>query len=154
VIEPMTSKVPMWFWVVAVVALLWNIMGGMIFLTEMFSQEALMEGMTDEQKAWVRSTPSWIYFVFGLSVATGLLGSIGLLLRRNFPVILFSISFVAVLVQMIYTMVIAGGLQVMGPSGAVMPVIVTVLAFIWLVASIYFNRQGWLSNTNRHPAAT
>ncbi len=152
--EPMTSKVPMWFWIVAVVALLWNIMGGMIFLTEMFAQEAAMEGMTDEQKAWVRSTPSWIYFVFGISVVTGLLGSIGLLMRRNFPVIVFSISFVAVLVQMIYTMVIAGGLQIMGPSGAVMPAIVIVLAFIWLVASIYFNRQGWLSNANRHPSGT
>jgi hypothetical protein len=152
--QPLISKVPMWFWVVAAVALLWNIMGGMVFLTDMFAQEAAMEGMTEEQKAWVRSTPSWIYFVFGVSVVTGLLGSVGLLLRRNFPVISFSISFVAVLVQMTYTMVIAGGLQVMGPSGAVMPVIVTVLAFIWLVASIYFNRQGWLSNANRHPAGT
>lgn len=150
--EKSNSKVPMWFWVVAVVALLWNIMGSAIFLTEVFAQEAAIEGMSDAQKAWVRSTPSWIYFVFGVSVVTGLLGSVGLLMRMNNSVIVFAISLVAVLIQMIYTMVIAGGLQVMGPSGAVMPAIVIILAFTWLVASIYFNRQGWLSRANSHSA--
>ncbi len=151
-IEQLTPKVPRWFWVIAVIAMLWNIMGGMIFMTEMFAQEAAVAGMSDAQKAWVLSTPSWVYFVFGISVVTGLLGSVGLLMRASFSVILFSFSFVAVLVQMVYTMVIAGGLQVMGPSGAVMPGIVIVLAFTWLVVSIYFNRQGWLSHANRHPA--
>lgn len=146
------SMVPVWFWVVAVVALLWNIMGSMIFLTELFAQEAAMEGMSDEQKAWVRSTPSWIYFVFGISVVTGLAGSVGLLLRTNKSVLLLAVSFVSVLIQMTYTMIIAGGLQVMGPSGAVMPAIVVVLSVVWLVASMYFNRQGWLSNANRNPA--
>ncbi|MBL8891431.1 MAG: hypothetical protein JNL67_15740 [Planctomycetaceae bacterium] len=146
------SKAPLWFWAIAVVALLWNLMGGMIFLMEMFAQEAAMEGMTDTQKAWVRATPSWIYVVFGVSVLTGLLGSVGLLWRMQNSVILFSISLVAVLIQMIYTMVIAGGLQVMGPSGAIMPAIVIVLAFTWLFASIYFSRQGWLCRASSHTA--
>ncbi|MBL8855504.1 MAG: hypothetical protein JNK57_16170 [Planctomycetaceae bacterium] len=92
--------------------------------------------------------------MFGISVVTGLLGSVGWLMRRNFPVILFPISFVAVVVQMIHAMVIASGVQVMGPSGAVMSAIVIVLACIWVVVSIYFNCQGWLSNANRYPAGT
>ena len=56
----------MWFWVIAAVALLWNIMGCVILFSEVFAQEALMESMTEEQKEWSRSTPGWIYFVFAI----------------------------------------------------------------------------------------
>ena len=68
-----------------------------------------MESMTEEQKEWSRSTPSWIYFVFAISVSAGVAGSICLLMRKRLAVLLFAISFVAVLIQMVHTMLIAGG---------------------------------------------
>jgi hypothetical protein len=142
--EPPSISVPAWFWVIAVVALLWNIMGCVILLSEVFAQEAMMESMTEEQKEWSRSTPSWIYFVFAISVSAGVAGSICLLMRKRLSVLLFTISFVAVLIQMVYTMLIAGGLQVMGPSGAVMPAVVIMLSIAWLLFSLYFKGKGWL----------
>ncbi|MDG2015400.1 MAG: hypothetical protein P8J33_17985, partial [Pirellulaceae bacterium] len=87
-------------------------------------------------KDWVRSTPSWVYILFAISVSTGLAGSIFLWVRNRYCVVLYSISLGAVLHQMIYTMVIAGGLQVMGPSGAVMPTIVILLAVTWLIYAV------------------
>ena len=137
-------SVPPWFWGIAVVALLWNILGCVILLTEVFAQEAMMESMTDAQKEWSRSTPSWIYFVFAISVSSGVAASICLLLRKKLSVQLFTISFVAVLIQMVYTMLVAGGLEVMGPSGAVMPAIVVTLSIVWLLFSLYFKARGWL----------
>jgi hypothetical protein len=142
--ERQKVSVPLWFWVIAVVALLWNIMGCVILLSEVFAQEAMMESMTEEQKEWSRSTPSWIYFVFAISVSAGVAGSICLLMRKRLSVLLFTISFVAVLIQMVYTMLIAGGLQVMGPSGAVMPAVVIMLSIAWLLFSLYFKGKGWL----------
>ena len=142
--EQQKVSVPLWFWVIAVVALLWNIMGCVILLSEVFAQEAMMESMTEEQKEWSRSTPSWIYFVFAISVSAGVAGSICLLMRKRLSVLLFTISFVAVLIQMVYTMLIAGGLKVMGPSGAVMPAVVIMLSIAWLLFSLYFKGKGWL----------
>lgn len=136
--------VPLWFWGIAVVALLWNILGCVILLTEVFAQEAMMESMTDAQKEWSRSTPSWIYFVFAISVCSGVAGSICLFVQKRLSVQLFTISFVAVLIQMVYTMWVAGGLEVMGPSGAVMPAIVITLSIVWLLFSLYFKAKGWL----------
>ncbi len=104
----------------------------------------MIESMTDEQKEWARSTPSWIYVVFAISVSTGVAGSICLLMRNKLSVPLFSASFAAVLVQMLYTMLIAGGLQVMGPSGAVMPALVVLLSIAWLLFSLFSKRKGWL----------
>jgi uncharacterized membrane protein len=137
-------SVPLWFWGIAVVALLWNILGCVILLSEVFAQEAMMESMTDAQKDWTRSTPSWIYFVFAISVSSGIAASICLLVRNKLSVQLFTISFVAVLIQMVYTMWIAGGLEVMGPSGAVMPAIVVTLSIVWLLFSLHFKSRGWL----------
>ena len=61
------SAVPFWYWVIAAVALLWNLLGCAIFAMEVFAQEAGMENMTEAQKEWARSTPGWIYFVYGLA---------------------------------------------------------------------------------------
>jgi hypothetical protein len=142
--EQTRTSTPIWFWVVAVVALLWNIMGGMIFLTEVFAQESMMESMTEPQKEWTRSTPMWIYVVFAIAVITGLAGSVCLLMRNRLAVPLFIVGFVAVVIQMVYTMVIAGGLQIMGPSGAIMPAVVVTLALVWLLFSLHFKSKGWL----------
>ena len=144
--EQQRVAVPAWFWGIAAISLLWNIIGCAIFLAEFFAQDAMIESMTNEQKQWARSTPRWIYFDFAISVGTGVAGSLGLLMRRRLSVPLFSISLVAVLIQMAYTMLIAGGLQVMGPSGAVMPTLVIAFSIAWLLFSLFSNGKGWLTS--------
>lgn len=141
--QPKTS-VPIWYLVIAAIALLWNIMGCMILLSEVFAKEAMMESFSEVQKEWSRSIPVWIYIVFAISVGSGIAGSICLLMRKRMSVALFIVSFVAVLVQMAYTMLIAGGLQVMGPSGAVMPGFVVLLSIAWLSFSLFSKSKGWL----------
>ncbi len=138
--------VPGWYGKVAAVALLWSLLGCAIFGMELFGQEAAMESFTEAQKQWARDTPGWIYFVFGLAVSTGVAGSVGLLLRRGWCVAVYAIGLAAVLVQMAYTMVIAGGLQVMGPSGAIMPGVVIVFAGLLLWYSRSARTKGWLFN--------
>lgn len=142
--EESRVSVPRWFWIFAVVALLWNLMGCMIFLSEVFAKEAMMESFTAEQKEWSRAIPFWIYLVFAISVVSGVAGSIALLKRVRLAVPCFAVSFVAVVVQMGYTMLIAGGLRVMGPSGAVMPVLVVTLSMGWLFFAKYSSNRHWL----------
>lgn len=136
--------VPVWYWVIAGVALLWNLLGCAFFGMELFAREALMESMTAPQKEWARSIPGWIYFFYGLAVSTGVLGSIGLILRKGWATLMFAISLVAVIVQMGYTMIIGGGLRVMGPSGLVMPLLVIGIAAALLWFSRFARSRGWL----------
>jgi hypothetical protein len=136
--------VPRWHWAIATAALLWNLMGCAIFATEIFAQEAAMKSWTEAQKAWAQSIPSWIYFVYAVAVVSGVAGSIGLFLRKAWSVFLFGISLPAVLIQMVYTMLIAGGLQAMGPSGLVMPALVIVFAAALLWYAWFAKGKGWL----------
>jgi hypothetical protein len=142
------SAVPVWYWVIAAVALLWNLMGCAFFGMELFAQEAGMAFMTEAQKEWVRSTPGWIYFVYGLAVSSGVVGSIGLFLRKGWTTRMFAISLVAVIVQMVYTMIIGGGLQVMGPSGLVMPAVVIGIAAALLWFSRFVRSRGWFGQVS------
>ena len=139
------SSVPRWYWVIAAVALLWNLMGCAFFAIEIFAQEAAMESMTQAQKEWARSIPRWIYFVYGVAVTTGVAGSIGLFLRKNWTIATFAICLAAVTVQMVYTMLIGGGLQVMGPSGLVMPSMVIGIAAALLWFSWFARSRGWFA---------
>jgi hypothetical protein len=132
--------------VIAVVALLWNLMGCASFAIHLFAMEPMMESMTEDQKQWARSTPGWIYFVFGLAVFTAMAGNIGLLLRKGWTIPMFAISLVAVIVQMGYTMIIAGGLQVMGPSSAVMPALVIGIAAALLGFSWFAKSRNWIGS--------
>lgn len=147
--EEMTTNskaaVPVWYWVIAAVALLWNLLGCAAFAMEMFAQEAAMASMTEAQKEWVRSIPGWIYLVYGVAVATGVAGCIGLLLRQSWAITAFRISLAAVVVQMVYTMIIQGGLQAMGPAGAIMPSLVTIIAGLLLWFATFAKGRGWLT---------
>ena len=136
--------VPGWYWLIAVVALLWNLMGCATFGMEIFAQETMLEGMTAEQQEWARNVPGWIYIVYALAVFTGVGGSVGLLMRRGWSALLLAISLVAVLVQMSYTMIVSGGLEVMGPSGAIMPAVVIIIAGILAWFSCAAKGKGWL----------
>ena len=142
--EDPRASVPRWCWLFAAAALLWNLMGCMIFLSEVFAKEAMMESFTEEQKEWSRAIPIWVYVVFAISVLSGVIGSIVLLLRHKLATHCFAVSFVAVVTQMGYTMLVAGGLKVMGPSGAVMPVLVTMLSMVWLCFAKYSSTKCWL----------
>ncbi len=137
------SAVPLWYWAIAAAALLWNLLGCAFFAMELFAQEAFMESMTEAQKQWARSIPSWIYFVYGLAVITGVAGGIGLFMRKSWTIAMFALCLAAVIVQMVYTMVIAGGLQAMGPSGLAMPALVIVIAAALLWFSGFARSRGW-----------
>jgi len=142
------SAVPFWYWVIAAVGLLWNLLGCLFFAMEMFAQEAMMESMTDAQKEWARSIPGWIYFVYGVAVSTGVAGCIGLFMRQGWSIPMFAVCLVAVIVQMGYTMIIAGGLEAMGPSGAVMPLLVIAIAAGLLWFSWFAKRRNWFGGVS------
>ena len=47
-----SSTVPIWFWVIAAIALLWNLMGCAIFAMELFAQEVMPRIAATECATW------------------------------------------------------------------------------------------------------
>lgn len=94
--------------------------------------------MHEAQRSIHAATPAWINVVFGLAVTRGVIGSLGLLMRRGWATPLLPGSLVAVIMQMVGLSGHAGMGRVRaayGPSGLVMPVLRGLVAFgLWRYA--------------------
>ena len=133
------------FWIVGVIALIWNGMGVMSYLGSVYMTEEIRAAYTAEQLAVMDSAPAWLTGVYALAVFLGLLGALLLLLKRKLAVPVFGISLLMVLVQMIYSWVATDSIAAFGTvQGIVMPLLVIVIAIFLYYYSKGAAGKGWL----------
>lgn len=99
-----SNKPPIWFWIVSVIALIWNGLGVDGYLGQAYNTERYRNAFTEEQLEIAASLPSWITGAFAIAVFAGLFGSLGLLLRKKWAYSLLVLSLIAVIAQMGYTL--------------------------------------------------
>ncbi|MDL3984320.1 hypothetical protein [Shewanella xiamenensis] len=139
------TKAPLWFYVIAVVSLLWNIMGLLAFVIQMTMTPDAMAQMSPDQIKLYESTPAWLNFVFGFAVVSGVIGCLFLLIKKAFSYKVLLASLVAVLVQMGYVFGIQQAVAVLGTDALVMPSVV----ILWGIFLVWFSRlavtKHWLT---------
>ncbi|MEM7187063.1 MAG: hypothetical protein AAF466_10425 [Bacteroidota bacterium] len=140
-----TNKPNTWYWIIAVIALLWNAMGVSRYLMQAYDAESFRAEFNAEQLALIDGTPAWASAIFALAVFTGLIGSLMLLLRRRLAVPLLGISLLCVLIQMIYAWLGTDTLEHFDTVNAVvMPIIVIVIAIFLFYYSKGAKQKNWL----------
>lgn len=133
------EKPPVWFWIVSVIALLWNAMGVKQYLDQAYQTESWRSTLTDEQLEIISNFPSWLTAAFAIAVFAGLLGSLGLLLRKKWAYMLFLLSLIAVIVQMGHVL-IQGYFEGIG-----MTISIIAFAIFWVWFSKKSISKGWIS---------
>lgn len=131
---PVAARVPGWFWIVAVLALVWNLFGLAMFYLQVTMTPEQLAQLPEAHSELTQAFPSWIWAMNGIAVVTGTLGSLLLLMRKRMALPLFWLSLVAVLVLFGYCLFPGRMLEVLGPAQALpMPVTVTVIALflVW-----------------------
>lgn len=140
-----TNKPNIWFWIIGIIALLWNIMGVLRYLAQAYDTESFRAQFNVDQLAAIDSNPAWLTGVFAIAVFAGLLACLLYLLRKKFAVLLFGISLLAVLIQMIYFWLATDSIEIFGKvNGIVMPLIVIVIAIFLYFYSKGAGQKGWL----------
>jgi len=137
--------IPSWFKVVAIIALIWNLLGVLAFVGQMMiTPEMLAELPVAEQELYT-STPQWATAAFALAVFFGTLGSLLLLMKKamSTPILIFSL--VGVAVQLLHAFFLSKSLEVLGPTSLIMPVLVILIAvyLVWLSNKAKLN--GWFN---------
>lgn len=140
----MANKVPKWFAVVAIIALVWNLLGVMAFAMQVTLGPEQLAAMPEAERNLYLTLPLWALIAFGCAVFGGVLGSLALLLKRRLASALFTVSLVGVVVQLIHSMFFSKTLEVVGPGGMVMPIMVLLIAIGLLWLSFRARRSGWL----------
>ncbi|NVK52133.1 MAG: hypothetical protein HWD85_04305 [Flavobacteriaceae bacterium] len=98
-----TNKPNPLFWIIGIVALIWNAMGVFAYLVRAFITEEMIAALPKEQQAeFLVEYPAWYTAAFALAVFCGALGSLLLLLRKKLAYPMFIISAIAAIAQHIY----------------------------------------------------
>ncbi len=100
--ETSDNKLPVWFWIISVLALIWNFMGVGAFIMQLTMSDETRMKLPELERAMYAAIPTWYMIAFGIAVFAGFLGCVGLVLRKAWAVKLFILSFIAVLVQQLY----------------------------------------------------
>ena len=138
-------KLPATFWIISVVALLWNLLGMMAFFVQLMLTDEAIAALPEAERALYEATPGWLNIVYGIAVIAGTLGSISLIIKKSWAIPLFLVSLVAVLLQMSYSIFLTDAYSVYGFQSLVMPILVILIsAFLWYYAK-QCEAKGWLS---------
>jgi hypothetical protein len=140
-----TGTVPAWFWAAAIAALLFEILGCFFYLVEVRMSAADFAALPIDQRAMLEARPGWFYAAFAIAVWVGLVGSIGLLLRKRWAGPMLLASMIAAIVQF-SSIVIVPAMREVTPSDALgIPIVIIVCCYgIWQLARLA-KRRGWLS---------
>lgn len=139
-------KVPVWYWIVSVVALLWNLMGVMNYLIQAYISEEDKAVLPADQLALLESTPAWVTAAFAFAVWGGALGCIGLLLRKKWARPVFVVSLLGILVQMAHWLFMTNAADVYGPVQAiVLPILVITIGVGLVLFAKSAQKKGWIA---------
>ena len=138
------NKPKVLFWIIGVIAVIWNLMGVAAYLSQAYQADSLKDVYTTEQLEIITNAPSWAVAAFAIAVFGGTLGSILLLLRKRLANILFSLSFLGIVVQLIYNFFVANSLEVFGASAVVQPILTLAFGLFLVIYSKNKIRDGIL----------
>ncbi len=139
--EQTQSAVPSWFWIGAVLALLWECAGCFMYVTQVTTDPASLP--IDQRAIWA-ATPPWIVGAYAIAVWVGLAGAVLLLMRRKLAVPLLLVSLIAVVVQFGGVLLVPALREVTPDSAYTFPIVIFVVCYGIFMLSRHAHKQGWL----------
>ena len=131
-------KPPLWFTVVAAIALLWNLAGLFAVVADLRLSAADIAALPPRQQALYAARPMWAVVASLAAVVGGTLGCVALLLRKRWAMPLFIVSLAGLVVQDFGLFVVAGA----GSSGDMVPIVMQGLVLVIAVALFALARRG------------
>ncbi len=134
------TPAPKWFKPVAIVALIWNLLGCAVYLMQVTMSAEKLAALPAEQQAMYNNFPTWGVMGMAFAVWCGALGSLALVMGKKWAAPLLGASLGGVIVQDM-------ALNQMGAleSGIVMQALVLVIAVALFVLGRRARKEGWIS---------
>ena len=138
--ESTTNKPPIWFWIIGVIALIWNGLGVMAYLTKAYATDEMIAALPEEQQAeFLVEHPAWYTAAFAIAVFAGALGALALLIRKKWAYGLFVLSAIAAIAQHVYLF------MNVEMQSIIMPILVIVVCIFLIWLSKKSTANGWIS---------
>ena len=139
------SKPPLWFTLLAGLALLWNLAGLLAVVSDLRLSAADIAALPVEQQAMYAARPLWSVVASVIAVVGGTLGCLALLLRKRWSLALLYLSLVGVVFQDIGIFLISGALRFGNPVALVLQSVVLAIAIGLIALARRATARSWLS---------
>lgn len=136
---------PTGYWIIAVLALLWNLLGVAMFCMQVALTPEQLAAMPPEQRQIHEAMPGWVQGAYAVAVFAGVLGAVGLLLKKRWATTFFLWSLIGLVAQCLGVFLLTPAWQVLGPAGLLMPILLLAIALFLLSYSRRAAARGWLS---------
>jgi len=139
-----TAATPRHLWIIAVVTLLWNLMGAFDYLMTQTENVQYLSQFTQEQLDYYHGIPTWFEVFWALAVWGAVVGSILLLLRRSLALPVFAVSFISMVITAVYSYGFSNGYELMGAGGFMFSLAIFVVALFLVLYSRAMAMRGVL----------
>lgn len=139
----LSARPAAWFWAVAVLGLLWELFGVVMYLMHVGVLPNSAE-MSEAERSLMESSPTWVTALFAIGVFAGALGALGLVLRARWARPLLIVSLIAVVLQFGGWLLMTDAIDVIGPSVFVMPAVIVLVGILLVWVAGTAARRGWL----------
>jgi hypothetical protein len=133
---------PKWYMPVAIVALLWNLMGCAAYLMDVTLTPEAVAAMSPDQQALYAARPAWAVAVYAIAVWGGALGCVGLIMKKRWA----KGALLASLLGLIAQDIALFGMSPVAIEASVYALqgMVLVIAVLLLLLANKAGREGWL----------
>ena len=126
-------------------AIVWNLLGVMAFVAQMLMTPEILATLPPAEQALYANIPMWVNIAFACAVFGGTIGSILLLLRKTLALPVLLVSVIGVVVQMYHSFFMIDSIEVYGPGGMIMPIMVLIIAVVLVFVANKAKNSSWLS---------
>ncbi len=137
-------KAPIWFWIIGAVTLIWNGIGVFAYLQQVMMSAEEFAAMPPAQQELLAAQPFWVLAAFAIAVFAGFVAAIALLMRKRVAVRLFSVSLLAVIVQLSSYFIVDGYGEFAAEQGWGMPALILAIAVGFALFSRHAEKKGIL----------
>jgi len=139
------TTTPKWFRPIAIVALIWNLLGCAAYLADMTVSPADIAKMPPAEQELLAAPPKWAVGATAVAVWGGAAGCLGLVLRKRWSHPLLVASLAGVIVQDVALFGMTGAAWKLGPVPVVLQTLVLLVAIALVVLARTAARRGWVS---------
>ena len=133
------------FYIISSMALVWNLMGVFNFLDQALMSDEVLASLPKDQQLIYQDVPVWVTAAFAIAVFSGTLGAVFLLLKKKIASTFFILSFIGIVTQMSYGLLLDEKTDNYGPLGLLMPLMIISVGGYLIWYSKKANKNRWLS---------
>jgi len=137
----MGKKAPWHLWAVGILSLLWYGSGAYVIV---LAQRGMWPGMEPDEAAYYAAQPGWFALLTDIGLATSILGSIALLMRKSWALSLFGVALVLILGNDAYDLAMGTSRAYANSAAMVVTAVIAVVAVLEVVYASAMTKRGVL----------